>query len=318
MRNTVMMCLPAHRNKSEKVDIMQYRLLKTMSKLVCLLPHGALAPIGKGMGELYYHIVKKQRNLSIAHMRRGMGYSEQEAKRMTKKLCYHMGQSFLEMMWMPRLTKENISKYVQMDHPEYLADALAKGHGVVVLTAHVGNWEWMAARLSMEGFPVTTVVKPQPNDQHTRILNEYREMVGIEVFSRGTTEMIAAAKALKKGKILGFLADQDAGPAGAWVDFLGEIASTPLGPAVFAKRFHSPVIPIFIVRQEDGTHQMIIQPEVKMQMTGDDDRDLYENTRRMTKIIEDMIRAYPQNWLWFQKRWNTPFSKADTKALKAQ
>jgi KDO2-lipid IV(A) lauroyltransferase len=306
------------RNNSEKVDIMQYRLLKTMSKLVCCLPYGALAPIGKGLGTLYYHIVKKQRNLSIAHMRRGMGYSEDEAKKMTMKLCHHMGQSFLEMMWMPRLNKDNISKYVEMDHPEYVADALKEGHGIVVLTAHIGNWEWMAARLAMEGFPVTTVVKRQPNDQHTKILNEYREMVGVEVFSRGTTELVAAAKALKKGKILGFLADQDAGRSGAFIEFLGEMASTPLGPAVFAKRFRSPVIPIFIVRKPEGGHRMLIQPPVQLQATGDEERDLYENTKRMTKIIEDVIRAYPQNWLWFQRRWNTPIEKADEKALKAQ
>ncbi len=296
----------------------QYQIIKGMSRLVCLLTYRALLTIGKQLGTLYYHIVKKQRNLSIAHMQQGLALSEKEAKALTKKMCQHMGQSFLEMMWMPRLNQDNIKTYVDVDHMEYLKDALAEGHGVVVLTAHVGNWEWMAARLAMEGLPVTTVVKPQPNEQHTRILNEYREMVGIEVFSRGTTELVAAAKALKKGKILGFLADQDAGKTGAFVEFLGKIASTPLGPAVFARRFKSPVVPIFIVRKPEGGHQMIIQPPVELQMSGDEDRDLYENTKHMTQIIEDVIRANPTNWLWFQKRWNTPIEKADAKALKAQ
>ncbi|MDF2566394.1 MAG: lipid biosynthesis acyltransferase, partial [Massilibacillus sp.] len=143
------------------------------------------------------------------------------------------------------------------------------------------------------------------NDQHTVLLNEYREMVGVEVFSRGTTELIGAAKALKKGKSLGFLADQDAGPSGAFIDFLGKPASTPLGPAVFAKRFKSPVVPCFIIRQSDGKHKVLIHEPLYYQDNGNEEQDLYDFTVKLTRIIENTIKEYPTQWLWFQKRWNT-------------
>jgi KDO2-lipid IV(A) lauroyltransferase len=127
----------------------------------------------------------------------------------------------------------------------------------------------------------------------------------VQIFSRGTSELIAAARALKAGKILGFLADQDGGPGGALVDFFGRPAATPMGPAVFARKFHSPVLPAFILREPDGKHRVVIGEVMRYEDTGNPDQDLYDFTVRMTRIVEDIIREHPEQWLWFQKRWNT-------------
>lgn len=284
---------------------MQYGIFKMLSRVVCLLPHAALLWLGKVLGDLYYLFVSKQRRRAIAQMRRGLGISEAEAARITKESFRNIGRSFLEILYMPRLHRGNFEHYIEIEHLDRLEAALAEKHGVVVLTGHVGNWEWLAAGLSFVGLPVTTIVKRQPNDQHTKLLNEYREMVGVEVFSRGTTELVGAAKALKKGKLLGFLADQDAGMHGVFVDFLGAPASTPLGPAVFSKRFHSPVVPAFIVRKPDGKHKILIMEALRYEDTGDEERNMKELTVKMTRVLEAVIRAHPDNWLWFQKRWNT-------------
>ena len=93
---------------------------------------------------------------------------------------------------------------------------------------------------------------------------------------------------------------------GAFIEFLGRTASTPLGPAVFAKRFHSPVLPAFILRQADGRHLVKILPAMHFEDTGNTDEDLFRFTEQMTKILEQVIRENPTQWLWFQKRWNTP------------
>ena len=112
-------------------------------------------------------------------------------------------------------------------------------------------------------------------------------------------------KALKKGKILAFLADQDAGEGGAWIKFLGKPASTPLGPAAFSKRLKSPILPVFIVRQQSGKHKVIVKEALYYENTGNDLQDEYAVTVKMTRVIEDIIIANPSQWLWFQKRWNT-------------
>ena len=285
---------------------MQYKLLMALSKLVCLLPHGALLAIGKVLGHLYYCLISKQRELAIRQMMQSLGISRSEAEHIVKASFVNLAQNVLEILYMPRLNKENFSKYIKIDHPEHLTDSLAKGHGVVILTGHIGTWEWLAAGLVFLGMPVTAIAKPQPNMQYTNVLNDLRATCGVEIFSRGTSELLAAARALRKGKILGFLADQDGGPAGAFVEFFGRTASTPMGPAVFSRKFKSPVVPTFILRQPDGGHLIHVLPPMELHDTGDPDRDLIEDTADMTHIIEDIIRQNPTQWLWFQHRWNTP------------
>lgn len=284
----------------------QYHFFKLLSRLICLLPHQALLLLGRGMGHIYYYAAKKQRLRAEKTIEERLAVDGQEAMRITQAMCVKLGQTFLEALYMPCLTKEKINRLVKIDHPEYLWDAVKEGRGVVLLTAHIGNWEWLGAGLALNGYPLTSVVKPQPNEQHTRILNENREHVGIEIFSRGTMEMIGAAKALKAGKILGFLADQDAGPKGLFIPFLGKPASTPVGPAFFAHKFKAPIVGAFITRNEDGSHQIHLQPPYHYEDTGDPENDTYRLTVRMTQAVEAMIRRYPDNWLWFQKRWSTP------------
>ena len=287
----------------------QYHLLKIISRIVCCLPYSAVLALGKQLGKLYYHIAARQRRRALAQMQESLKLSDDEAQPIIKNLFINLGQTFLEVMYIPSLNANNIKEYVEIENRHYLADAVAEGNGVVFLTAHIGNWEWLGASLAMDGFPMTTVIKRQPNDQHTRILNEYRQKVGMEIFARGTTELIAAAKSLKKGKVLGFLADQDAGYNGVFIKFLGKMAATPLGPAVFARKFKSPVVPAFIVRKPEGGHRVIIQKPFYYEDTGCQDEDITRLTIQTTKVIEDAIRQYPDNWLWFQKRWNTPFKE---------
>ncbi|SDM85044.1 KDO2-lipid IV(A) lauroyltransferase [Dendrosporobacter quercicolus] len=285
---------------------MQYKILKLLSYLICLLPYRLILLLGQGFGRLYYRIAARQRKRAVAQMQESLQISAEQAERIAVNLFENLGRTFMEVMYMPAFTAEKMRRYVTVENRHYLQEALAEGRGVVLLTAHIGNWEWLGAALAMLGLPITTVIKRQPNDQHTQILNEYREMAGIEVFASGTSELVSAAKALKKGKILGFLADQDAGQHGVFVDFLGKPASTPLGPAVFAKRFRAPVVPVFIVREPAGGHKILVSQPLYYQDTGNEAQDLYRITEQMTGIIEAMIQQYPDHWLWFQKRWNTP------------
>lgn len=285
---------------------MLYWLLMLLSRIICCLPHSALLTLGRGAGILYYRFIKKQRQRAIRQMMAGLAISEEEAKKLVKASFINMATNVFEIFYMPRLNENNFRDYIDIEHLERLTDALAEGNGVVVLTGHIGTWEWLSAAFTLSGLPVTAIAKPQPNEQYTRVLNDLRATIHVEIFSRGTSELLAAARALKQGKILGFLADQDAGPGGAFIDFLGRPASTPMGPAVFSRKFNAPVIPAFILRQEDGRHRVIVGEALRYEDHGDTDRDLYDFTVRMTRILERVVRENPTQWLWFQKWWNTP------------
>ena len=285
---------------------MLYWLLMGLSRIICALPHSALLTLGRGAGILYYRFIKKQRQRAIRQMMAGLSISEEEAKKLVRASFINMATNVFEIFYLPNLNEKNFRDYMDIEHLERLTDALAEGRGVVVLTGHVGTWEWLSAAFTLTGLPVTAIAKPQPNEQYTRVLNDLRATIHVEIFSRGTSELLAAARALKQGKILGFLADQDAGPGGAFIDFLGRPASTPMGPAVFSRKFNAPVIPAFILRRADGRHRVIVGEALRYEDHGDTDQDLYDFTVRMTRILERVVRENPTQWLWFQKRWNTP------------
>ena len=285
---------------------MVYKILMFMSWVACRTSYSLLMKIGAGLGRLYFRFIKKQRNLAIKQMRESLKIDQAEAEQLVRESFINMGKNFMEVLYMPALNKENFDKFIEIEHLERMKSAISEKHGVVVLTGHVGNWEWLSAAFTMNDLPVSAIAKQQPNMDYTNALNDLRATINVEIFSRGTSELLSAAKALKKGRILGFLADQDAGPGGAFIEFLGKTASTPMGAAVFAKKFNSPIIPAFILRQPDGHHKVLVGEIIRYTDTGNPDKDLFDLTYKMTKILEKIILDNPTQWLWFQKRWNTP------------
>ncbi len=285
---------------------MLYHTLMMLSRIICCLPHSALLTLGRGAGILYYMFIKKQRERAVRQMMEGLAIPEEEARRLVKESFINLARNMLEIFYMPNLNEKNYKEYIEVDHMERVYEALDEGHGVVVLTGHIGTWEWLSAAFSLAGLPATAIAKTQPNQQYTKALDELRAAIHMEIFSRGSSELIAAAKALRQGKLLGFLADQDAGPGGAFIDFLGKPASTPMGPAVFARKYNAPILPCFILRRPDGRHRVTIGEIMRYEDHGNTDQDLYDLTVRMTRILEQVIRDNPTQWLWFQKRWNTP------------
>ncbi len=285
---------------------MLYNTLMLMSRLIRLLPYDALLALGRVLGNLYYLLIRKQRERAVAQMMPALEISESEARRLVKESFVNLARNVLDIFYMPNLNEKNLSQYIEIDHLERMKAALDEDNGVVVLTGHIGTWEWLSAAFTLNGLPVTAIAKLQPNAEYSRVLDDLRKTIRVEIFNRGTNELRAAGRALKDGKILGFLADQDAGPGGAFIKFLGKVASTPLGPAVFARRFNAPVVPAFILRKENGRHLVKIGEPMHFEDTGDTDADLLRFTEEMTKILENVIRENPTQWLWFQKRWNTP------------
>ena len=284
---------------------MLYDSLMLLSRFLRCLPYGALLFIGRILGNLYYILIKKERERAVRQMMPALDVSEGEAKKLVRESFVNLARNVLDILYMPNLNEGNLHEYIEIDHLERMQEAIKEGHGVVVLTGHVGTWEWLSAAFTLNGLPVTAIAKPQPNEQYTRLLNDLRATIRVEIFSRGTSELLAAGRALKKGKILGFLADQDAGPGGAFIEFLGRTASTPMGPAVFSSKFGSPVLPAFIIRKPDGRHKVLIGEALRYEDTGDTDKDLFDFTLKMTRILERVIREHPTQWIWFQKRWNT-------------
>ena len=281
----------------------QYLILKGISFFLCILPYRMVLLVGKIIGFLHYTFGHSQRRRAMQQLQERLGINPVEATTTAKKMYRQIGQTFAEMLYVPALTPLFLERHVTIEGAHYLHSALAYGRGVVVVTAHFGNWEWMGARLALAGFPMAAIAKEQPNSGLDRLINEYRKMEGIEPFSRSNA-LAAAMKALRRGKVLGFLADQDGRKDGIFVDFFNVESSAPRGPALFAIRTGAPIVPVYIIRHGRG-HRILVHQPILPNLTADEEFEMHALTERTSLILEKRIRQYPDHWWWFQRRWLT-------------
>ena len=183
--------------------------------------------------------------------------------------------------------------------------AIAKGKGVLSIVAHFGNWELMTIAVPMFSKPMYIVYRPLDNPVIDNMVEYVRTMNGNELIPKGGSGK-RIMELLKENQIIGILSDQNVATyEGVFVDFFGRPACTGVGLAVMAMRSGAPVIPAFMARQKSGKYKLILKPAVEAIRTDDYEADLVVNTQRFTKIVEEIVREYPDQWFWFHQRWKT-------------
>jgi Kdo2-lipid IVA lauroyltransferase/acyltransferase len=242
------------------------------------------------------------RNLALAFPEK----SKRERARILRGVFTSFGRQVAEVCLFPKYTRENVSQVVVYDGFENFERALARGKGVLFLTAHLGGWELSAFAHSLQGYPLHVVMRPLDNIYLDRMTREYRtrhgnSMVDKDDFVRGLLS------AMKAGETVGILMDTNmTPPQGVFVDFFGISACTASGLARIALRTNAAVVPGFTIWDPVlRKYRLRFDPEVKLIRTGNDDADAVANTALFTKIIEDYVRRYPDQWLWVHRRWKT-------------
>lgn len=290
----------------------RYGILKGISGLLCHMSYDRILAIGRSLGPFILNRISKQKERGLRQIMMGMGYNKKQAGELLEKVYRNIGMSAMEMLYMPRLYKErdHIDDYIKIDHPEYLDEAYAQKRGVIGLTAHMGNWEWLGAGMALHGYPTSAIGKKQSDDVLMKMINEYRALVGQHIFLTGTGgyELIPAVRSMKKNNILGFLSDKDGNKVGVPVLFLNRVFSFPLGPATFAQKFKAPIVPLFIVRNPGGKgHTICVEKPFYYRDTGNKTEDLLYNCQLMATVMENFIKKHPADWLWFQHLfWTRP------------
>jgi KDO2-lipid IV(A) lauroyltransferase len=206
------------------------------------------------------------------------------------------------------LTAESVGSYVVIDDPQRWRDALATAaeRGTLILTGHFGNFELLAYAHGLLGHPITLVHRSLRNPLVDRTVTAWRARAGTTSLAKKSAAK-AALRALRAHRIVAIPADQNQTRRyGVFVDLFGVAASTTPGPARLAMLSGAPVVPVFLLREgESDRHRIIILPEVELVRSGDREADVITNTQRCTAVTEDILRRYPEQWIWFHKRWKT-------------
>lgn len=229
-----------------------------------------------------------------------------ERRRIIRGMVRQIGWMAGEFSQFPNYTREGIERIVVLDGFENFDEARRRGKGVLFLTGHMSAWELAPFAQALYGNPLHFLVRPVANRRVDALINRYRCLSGNRPIEKNRSAR-AILSVLSEGGTVGILADHNTTlEEGVFVPFFGIQASTTAGLARVAMRTGAAVVPGFLSWDEGRRkYRLRFEPAVTLARTGDEEADVRENTARFTRVIEDYVRAHPDQWLWAHKRWKT-------------
>jgi KDO2-lipid IV(A) lauroyltransferase len=286
---------------------LEFLVVWIVVKLLGLPPRGVARAIGALVGRVALLFTPRLRraghlNLQLAFPQK----TEAEREQILRKLYRNLGWLLAEFCQMPRYTPEMTQSFIRYEGLEHYLAARERGKGVLVLTGHLGAWELSSFYHSLMGYPMSIVIRRLDNVLVDDLVNHIRCLHGNQVlhkddFARG---LLAA---MRRGETVGILMDTNmTPPQGAFVDFFGHLACTGSGMARVAIKTGAQVLPGFLL-WEESTQQYVLRfgAPLTLPISDDVEADTLAHTALFTKVIEDYIRRYPDQWLWVHRRWKT-------------
>jgi Kdo2-lipid IVA lauroyltransferase/acyltransferase len=286
---------------------LEYALAWCVVKTIGALPRPLARAVAIALGQTIHLFHGKLRRVGMRNLELAFPDKSTGARRkIVRRVFSSLGRQFAEVCLFPHYTRENVSKTVIYDGFENFDRASQRGKGVLFLTGHVGGWELSAFAHSLYGHPLHFVMRPLDNPYLDAMVRQYRTMHGNTPILKDdpVRELL---RAMKAGGTVGILIDTNmTPPEGVFVDFFGIPACTASGLARIALRTDAAVVPGFTVWDPVlRKYRLRFDPAVQLIRTGNNDSDIVANTAQFTKIIEEVVRRYPDQWLWVHRRWKT-------------
>ncbi|RKY31123.1 MAG: hypothetical protein DRP74_05500 [Candidatus Omnitrophota bacterium] len=232
--------------------------------------------------------------------------SVREIRRIRIRMFRNFAKYLVDFFRFEKLTKEEVAKNVKVLNRHYLDQALARNKGVIVLSAHIGNWELGGAVVALAGYPIWVVAMTHKYKKVNDFFVNQRKNKGINVIpmERAVKQCLTV---LNENKLLGLIGDRDFTERGITEDFFGKPMLFPVGPAGFALKTGAAIVPTFIVRNPDDNFTLmiekpiIVEPSISNKNGGDE--KLRKVISQYKIIFEEYIRKYPDQWYMFRKFW---------------
>ncbi len=285
----------------------EYAAVWVILKGLGVLPRPLARSFASAMMRFFYALLPRLRKTAEINLRIAFpDWSDDRGKKVIRGMLRNLGWMAAEFVRLPKYSKENIEETVALDGHENFLEGQRRGKGVLYLTGHIGAWELSSFAHALYGFPLHYMARRIDNPRIDALVNSYRCLPGNRPIFKNESARVML-KVLKDAGTIGILADQNTMPGEAvFVDFFGKQASTTTGIARVALHTDAAVVPGYAVWDESlGKYRLRFEPPIELIRTGDMERDVVENTQRFTKVIEDIIRKYPDQWVWVHRRWNT-------------
>jgi KDO2-lipid IV(A) lauroyltransferase len=286
---------------------LEYAAVWVILKALGAMPRGMARGVAVFVARAMYALLPKLRRTADFNLRLAFPeWGDARRNAVIRGMVCNLGWMAAEFARLPRYSKENVEEVVILDGHENFLAGQRRGKGVLYLTGHIGAWELSSFAHALYGFPLQYMARPLDNVRVDALVNRYRCLSGNQPIFKNESAR-AMLKVLKDAGTIGILADQNTMPEeGAFVDFFGKTACTTTGIARIALHTEAAVVPGYAYWDENiRKYRLRFEPAVELVRTGDAERDIFVNTQKFAKVIEEIIRKYPEQWVWVHARWKT-------------
>lgn len=283
----------------------EYILVKL---LFALFSHISLKT-GKWIAWLIYQLVWKviryRRKVIISNLTRVYGNNlPKPVNELLSGIYKNFVYLWMEFLQLARLTKDELEKRITVHNAELIDQALDEGKGVLFMSGHYGNFEWLGQYYGLKGYKVNGVAKRQSNHAVNKLIEDIRTANGVKVIYTKNA-MKDGLAVLQNNELLAVVSDQDGRKRGVFVDFLGQPSSTPVGTAIYQMRSGAPILMIISVRKDYGEFEAFIEPVYSAEKREITDDEILKITQKHTQVLEKWVYKHPEQWFWVHKRWKT-------------
>jgi KDO2-lipid IV(A) lauroyltransferase len=301
---------------NKAVALAEYAAIRAAVEGLSFLPRPAALRLGRALGEAVW-LAGARRGVVDENL--GTAFPGRDAtwRRHVGRATYrHYGAVLVEMARWIRRPLAEAGDLVRVTGLARLEAALARGRGVVVMTAHLGNWEVGPTVARLHGLAFTSVYQRVRNPYLDAAVRRIRTLHGQRLVDRGMG-LRGAIEALRRNELVAFLPDQDAGPRGVFAPFFGRPASTMRGPAEVALRTGAAVLPIFVLRRPGDSYEVLIEEEIPSDAAAPRDAEVARITAAYAWALEARIREAPEQYFWLHRRWKSQPAGASSAAASA-
>jgi len=269
------------------------------------LPPRVRYPLAAVTGRCVFVVMRRRRRVAFENFGQvlGLPWNDPLVKRTAHHAFGNYFKMFADFMLMDTLKPQEIRRMVRPEGIEHIDRALADGKGAIVVTAHVSNWDILAAASAVYGYPISAVTNELPSGGLNELVIASRERIGMKMIPIGPGSPRQILKALGRNELVALASDLYSGDRGVRVEFFNRPAMFPAGPAALALRTGAPILPVWIRRQPDNLYVAEVEAPIEVSRTGDSPRDIQLTTERIVQFFERIIRREPDQWLVFLPVW---------------
>lgn len=277
------------------------------SLILRYLPLPLLYGFAKALAIVAYTLGVPFRKVAYANLKASYGteLSKAQRRRIVLDCFISIFKSAVEVVTIVGKTPAFIKSRYRLVDKKHLDRALAKGKGVILVSAHFGNFPMMIVRLACEGYKAGAIMRPLKDERFERYLSGERDRFRIHTIKSLPRKecVVTTIRSLRNNEVIFLPLDQNFGTGGVFVDYFGRKAATATGPVILAQRTGAALIPCFIIRQPDNRHAIVFEPEVPLEQGSTEEESIMINVQRLTSVIESYVRQYPAEWSWIHRRW---------------